>query len=111
MNAQLIRPSRPTQTVNFATIGLLFRGIEETTLVPSPPFSPDLRLAKLGEFKLDPAQLAVSRTVPKAQIEQLESRKFSVPTASGVISRAAGTADIQTLGVTHLDLPFGMPRV
>jgi len=110
MNTQLIRPSRPTQTVNFATIRPLFRRVEENALVPSRPFSPDLRLAKLGEFKLDPAQLALSRVAPKAQIEQLESREFSIPTVSGVISRAAGTADIQTLGVTHLDLPFGMPR-
>jgi len=110
MKTQLIRPSRPSQTVNFAAILPLFQTPKEIGLTASRPASTDRQLATLGRFPRGPAQLELSRLAPKARLEKLKSRKFSIPTVSGVISRAAGAADIKTLDVKHMDLPIGMPR-
>jgi hypothetical protein len=110
VKTQLIRPSRPSQTLNFATILPLFQTPRQTGLAASRPASTDLQLATPGRFARGPGQLELSGLAPKARLQELKSGQFSIPTVSGVMSRAAGTADIKTLDMTHMDLPFGMPR-
>ena len=110
MKTQLIRPSRPSQTVNFANILRLFQTTNETGLAATRPASTDLQLATLGRPPRGSAQLELSRLAPKARLEKLKSRTFSIPMVSGVISRAAGITDIKALDVKHMDLPIGMPR-
>ena len=107
MNTQLLTP---THTVNFARILPLFQTVQETAISPTRLVSQDLQLARLGSASRGSAQLQSSRPAAKARFEPLKSKDFSIPRASGVISRAAGIADVKTLGTTHMELPFGMPR-
>lgn len=56
----------------------------------------------------------LSRSQPPTRrslrLVRVEDRRFIVSRASGSMSRALGTANLETIGVADIDLPPGMPR-
>ena len=97
-------------TVNFAKILPLFEQAVAPSLLPSFQGAADARVIKAGPSvaMLQPLNEPTSR---RARLQKLPRRQFSVPVASGYLSRAAGIAALQTLGQKELELPFGMPRI
>ena len=99
----------PTRAINFAKIMPLLKSEQKSTLVVSRPGRQRLELTTI---KRNTDLQLRSRTAPRhaPKLTQLETNTLSVPRTSGTISRAAGIADLETIGVAELRLPFGMPR-
>jgi hypothetical protein len=102
----------PARVVNFATILPLVKPAEtRLSLVASRERPAGIRLVPTSR-RTTPAQLRLERppTGRRARLTQLETKRFSMRRASGVVSRALGTSELATIGVAELDLPPGMPR-
>jgi hypothetical protein len=102
----------PARVVNFATILPLVKPAEtRLNLVASRERPAGINLDPTSR-KTTPVQLRLEgRTTGwRGRLSQLKTRRFSMPRASGVVSRALGTSELATIGIAELDLPPGMPR-
>lgn len=100
----------PARAVNFTKIFTAPKPQTKLTLaVPRKPEN-DLRLLRgprSATLHLQPAKRAPGQPVHALP---LENKRFSVPRASGNISRAFGTSELEKIGVADLNLPPGVPR-
>ena len=107
--ALLTTPVKPARIVNFAKIQPLFAPITGAELVPSRSPAQEIQLGP-GRALSKTELLQLSRPGSKAKLAEMKTATFAVTKTSGTISRAAGSAELQAVGIEDLQLPFGMPR-
>jgi hypothetical protein len=103
-------PATPVRTVNFAKIVPLFKTAASVELVLSRTSSQDVQLLRRGNVHGKDLQLQWSMAGKPTELKELQTTTFSVEQTSGVISRAARSAELKNVGTAEMDLPYGMPR-
>ena len=109
--ASTLLMTKPTRIVNFATVFPMVKTRPEAAVALVRTQAAEVRLARAGRSNnascAFPLKAAPARK--HARLANLEADTLTVPRISGVMSRAAGTAELEPLGTAELNLPFGMP--
>ena len=99
----------PERVVNFAQLLPLQKSDAPVPLTISRPRPAPLQLVRTTVRALD-LQLRASAPKLPVNLKRLQADVFTMLRTSGSMSRAAGTSDLRTEGLTSVKLPYGMPR-
>ncbi len=103
----MLAPVTPERVINLTTILRPLFAPPDASLVP---------MRRTTEFQLirrEPtATRKLARSLPPgiSELQGLALQTFAVPRVRGSMSRAAGTTDLETIGIEDLKLPLGVPR-